>query len=269
MTRRGVIVAAVVMAAAGGCSSEDERATANPPEMSSTTTLPVASAAPTSTTTAPAVASSASSGVPTRAPTQPPASTTSSAASESWSAPSRTWSSPRVESATTPHPIASWTGLAERPRRTNETPTAASITGRAKRPYPNSQPARVSMPRPSGPARSTYTASARTIARPIDARPMNSCSRPPIADRSGDSATSSPPGGVASRTVPEAFLAPLAFPGADFDDLVPDEFERDEAPDFRDADAERFLDGPQVLMACSTVLGGCHHRPRPLGRRLA
>ena len=68
------------------------------------------------------------------------------------------------------------------------------------------------------------------------------------------------PGGVASRTLPAAFFEPVPFAVVAFAERLPDVV-RAEAADLRDADVERFLDGPQVDMALPTVPTGCHTRP--------
>lgn len=84
---------------------------------------------------------------------------------------------------------------------------------------------------------------------------------------SGDS----PPGGVASRTLPDAcdldrdevafdepFVADAPDPLDVLDDL--EELDRDALePDF--FGVERFLDGPQVDMTPHTVPRGCHTEP--------
>lgn len=85
--------------------------------------------------------------------------------------------------------------------------------------------------------------------------PMNSCSRPPTASlRSAWAWPRRVPGGVASLTPPWPDDPCLDEPDRD---VPPDE--RDEPlDDFFDDEARGFLDGPQVLMSCSTVpTGAC------------
>jgi hypothetical protein len=94
---------------------------------------------------------------------------------------------------------------------------------------------------------------------------MNSCSRPPIAWLRPDGvAATSPSGGVASRTLPDAFDLLDDLPDDEDDDAFDVPLARGAELDERVCfDAERFLDGPQVDMTLHTVPTGCHAGPRP------
>ena len=108
-----------------------------------------------STTSAPGVATSARSGSATSAPIHPPAEPRSSKPAEILSGPLTRWRRPSSATLTSDQPMASRNGLDERPRRTNAMPLEINPTGTRYRPIPVNHPIRVSIPRPTGPARLT------------------------------------------------------------------------------------------------------------------
>jgi hypothetical protein len=109
--------------------------------------------AATDTTMAPAEASKLRNGSPMSAPNQPPAFPNVSKSAMIFFGPRTICRIDSEASIMTPHPIANRNRSSLRPRWMSAAPTPTRTTGTTNRPRPVNQPTRVSVPRPTGPAR--------------------------------------------------------------------------------------------------------------------